>query len=429
MGRTGSSSKRKHSKKKSLKVSPEARRLKRSKRTKSKKLRRHDSSSSSSPSSSSSDNDSTTSSPLSSSSSEFEHKTRKSRSRTRTEVKGITKKRTRRRSCSEDDSHSPPAKKRKRPQKKSDHEKKKNNKKLKKKKNKKKRYISSPSSDSESCSTYRDEDSSSDKDKDKDTIKGKSGNSYYYYNDDDNIMVENNPRRLKSIITIATKPENEVEDGDVKKDELKEEMVYDHDYDYPSCKSNDNDSNDDNISIKEKAINDSDNNLESGVDDLESILRKKALENLSRFRGNLQTKPVVNNNDNNNNNNNNNINNNNKNDESGTVIQRSRFTWKRDVSSSVSNLKEEKSAAYSGPESSRSQPNETQESIEVKKSTVGVETPLKEEDKEGSKETNDNSQFEKKTMSVMRGGEMVQVSYKVYIPNRAPALARRQLKR
>ncbi|XP_059284435.1 uncharacterized protein LOC132037818 [Lycium ferocissimum] len=44
-------------------------------------------------------------------------------------------------------------------------------------------------------------------------------------------------------------------------------------------------------------------------------------------------------------------------------------------------------------------------------------------------ETKDASQFEKKTMSVMRGGEMVQVNYKVYIPKRAPALARRQLKR
>ncbi|XP_009795870.1 uncharacterized protein [Nicotiana sylvestris] len=41
----------------------------------------------------------------------------------------------------------------------------------------------------------------------------------------------------------------------------------------------------------------------------------------------------------------------------------------------------------------------------------------------------DGSQFEQKTMSVMRGGEMVQVNYKVYIPKRAPALARRQLKR
>ncbi|MBA0759142.1 hypothetical protein Gotri_022064 [Gossypium trilobum] len=44
-------------------------------------------------------------------------------------------------------------------------------------------------------------------------------------------------------------------------------------------------------------------------------------------------------------------------------------------------------------------------------------------------ETKDGSQFQQKTMSVMRGGEMVQVSYQVYIPKRAPALARRQLKR
>ncbi|CAN4104206.1 unnamed protein product [Withania somnifera] len=44
-------------------------------------------------------------------------------------------------------------------------------------------------------------------------------------------------------------------------------------------------------------------------------------------------------------------------------------------------------------------------------------------------ETKDASQYEQKTMSVMRGGEMVQVNYKVYIPPRASALARRQLKR
>ncbi|XP_057957235.1 uncharacterized protein LOC131150499 isoform X2 [Malania oleifera] len=37
-------------------------------------------------------------------------------------------------------------------------------------------------------------------------------------------------------------------------------------------------------------------------------------------------------------------------------------------------------------------------------------------------ETKEGSQFEQKTMSVMRGGEMVQVSYKVYIPKKAPAL-------
>ncbi|KAL0353780.1 UNVERIFIED_CONTAM: hypothetical protein Sangu_0959300 [Sesamum angustifolium] len=44
-------------------------------------------------------------------------------------------------------------------------------------------------------------------------------------------------------------------------------------------------------------------------------------------------------------------------------------------------------------------------------------------------EAKDGSQFEQKTMSVMRGGEMVQVSYKVYIPKKTPALARRQLRR
>ncbi|XP_074311121.1 uncharacterized protein LOC141646993 isoform X2 [Silene latifolia] len=48
---------------------------------------------------------------------------------------------------------------------------------------------------------------------------------------------------------------------------------------------------------------------------------------------------------------------------------------------------------------------------------------------ENTNETDVDSQFQQKTMSVMRGGEMVQVSYKVYIPNKAPALARRQLKR
>lgn len=40
-----------------------------------------------------------------------------------------------------------------------------------------------------------------------------------------------------------------------------------------------------------------------------------------------------------------------------------------------------------------------------------------------------DSTFQQKTMSVMRGGEMVQVSYKVYIPQRAATLAKRQLKR
>ncbi|KAF8024101.1 hypothetical protein BT93_F1334 [Corymbia citriodora subsp. variegata] len=41
----------------------------------------------------------------------------------------------------------------------------------------------------------------------------------------------------------------------------------------------------------------------------------------------------------------------------------------------------------------------------------------------------DGPQYEQKTMSVTRGGETIQVNYQVYIPKRASALARRQLKR
>ncbi|KAI4320727.1 hypothetical protein MLD38_034176 [Melastoma candidum] len=37
--------------------------------------------------------------------------------------------------------------------------------------------------------------------------------------------------------------------------------------------------------------------------------------------------------------------------------------------------------------------------------------------------------YEQKTMSITKGGETIQVNYQVYIPKRAPALARRQLKR
>ncbi|XP_021719288.1 dentin sialophosphoprotein-like [Chenopodium quinoa] len=48
---------------------------------------------------------------------------------------------------------------------------------------------------------------------------------------------------------------------------------------------------------------------------------------------------------------------------------------------------------------------------------------------DSTNKADEDAQFQQKTMSVMRGGEMVQVSYKVYIPKKAPALARRQLKR
>ncbi|GMJ05267.1 hypothetical protein HRI_004195900 [Hibiscus trionum] len=68
--------------------------------------------------------------------------------------------------------------------------------------------------------------------------------------------------------------------------------------------------------------------------------------------------------------------------------------------------------------------NDTSASTCDKPSPSGNISSDKQED-----ETKGGSQFQQKTMSVMRGGEMVQVSYQVYIPKRAPALARRQLKR
>jgi len=66
---------------------------------------------------------------------------------------------------------------------------------------------------------------------------------------------------------------------------------------------------------------------------------------------------------------------------------------------------------------------------EIIKDVEGTgESPKEDASQTAIKESVDST-FQQKTMSVMRGGEMVQVSYKVYIPQRAAALAKRQLKR
>ncbi|GAA0143816.1 protease [Lithospermum erythrorhizon] len=62
--------------------------------------------------------------------------------------------------------------------------------------------------------------------------------------------------------------------------------------------------------------------------------------------------------------------------------------------------------------------------LKVSETTSGEKISTEQQD-----QSKDGSQYEKKTMSVMRGGEMVQVSYKVYIPKKTPALHRRQLRR
>ncbi|OMO88936.1 hypothetical protein CCACVL1_08095 [Corchorus capsularis] len=71
----------------------------------------------------------------------------------------------------------------------------------------------------------------------------------------------------------------------------------------------------------------------------------------------------------------------------------------------------------------------THESAHNKPSSSSISTSGEIGSDKLEEEAKDGSQFQQKTMSVMRGGEMVQVSYQVYIPKRAPALARRQLQR
>ena len=140
---------------------------------------------------------------------------------------------------------------------------------------------------------------------------------------------ENNSRRLRSVITVVK--ELEEEDGrDLDEDAHKEEIIYDHD-DYPSCRSND--SNDgggkreltfhsekgkqiesgkeafvsdirttedkesgkdcrtqnDGIIPSFHGVEESKSEASGDIGDLESILRQRAIENLRKFRGGVQT--------------------------------------------------------------------------------------------------------------------------------------------
>ncbi|XP_028122331.1 uncharacterized protein DDB_G0287625 [Camellia sinensis] len=393
------------------------------------------------------------------------------------------------------------------------------------------------------------------------------------YGSKDVMPVENSSRRLRSVITVAKSQEEEVEEKEWDNDGHKEEIVYDRD-DCPSCRSND--SNDggskrelahhshvdlerwvEDAKGEEALVSDvkmtdltksgeeggrqdcqsnsrsdgagADNSLKeknrevfptsssSKSDDLESILRLKALENLKKFRGGLQTntKPPADE----------------KSEGCSDVKQLctanvefvQNRSPKEDVSRAVDatrvldqnptptsygkllegkgggSVTESASARLSvvcppnqvalsskevdlspaGAVTSKSEMsksalrkessgtivkqtdktnmfvtegNVNKSSAETSKSAgqtsnnndVGVNNvtesstsepsslkPTLEEhsSKEQLGQDKDGSQFEKKTMSVMRGGEMVQVSYKVYIPKKAPALARRHLRR
>ncbi|KAL2496376.1 splicing regulatory glutamine/lysine-rich protein 1 [Forsythia ovata] len=347
--------------------------------------------------------------------------------------------------------------------------------------------------------------------------------------------IANSSRRLRSVIAVVEHPHDK-EENKWEADPNKEEIVYNHD-DFPSprsiesddvgrngeseyhshwasskksrvetvtgeevtkhsftgmegsdqknntgdTKSNEVDSN----TFEKKTIADvSVSDTDLGGDDLESILRQKALENLRNFRGGLQTRTIAN------------LKIDNESDVSkfssagADVIQNKSIkqdssnvacltremdhssmpTLTRDLSHykkikkditghddvgkecrankqnvihpsdgaalSIHSENEDCSTAHAVITKPPSSTDLNQGagatnacSSAILESTCVEPTSGEHTLKDQQNEAKDSSQFEQKRMSVMRGGEMVEVSYKVYIPKRAPALARRQLRR
>ncbi|KAA8523933.1 hypothetical protein F0562_010356 [Nyssa sinensis] len=348
MGVSGSSSKRKYSKRKSSKISSEAHRRKKSRRTKSKKLRCRPHSVSYS------DDDSRRSTSVSSSSSEDDY--RRARSRKRSDVKGSRKRAERSSSSRESGRDLSRAKRRKGLKRKVESEVRKKSKKKKHRRDASISSISNDSRSFSTCrggsgsgeeSDFgRPRGRSRENNRDKrDLTTGRSGtknnkirsrsSSCHRCSDSSNysnkqkFTGKNSSRRLRSVVTVPKQPEEEERERD--KDGHKEEIEYDHD-DYPSCRSND--SNDwggkrdlahhlhvtsENVKGEESPVsnmgkddqsnpcsdavgvnNSKEKNTEvsattasSDGGDLESILRQKALENLRKFQGGLQTNAKI----------------------------------------------------------------------------------------------------------------------------------------
>ncbi|KAL3652579.1 hypothetical protein CASFOL_002260 [Castilleja foliolosa] len=277
---------------------------------------------------------------------------------------------------------------------------------------------------------------------------------------DNNINV-NISRRLKSVIAVVNRQYDEEEN---KLDPHKEEIVYDQN-DYPSPKSPESNEEETKMELDELELKsrinhgnrqfevvDTDNFEEGNKkteegDALESILRQKALENLKKFKGrannfkandgNRSTSDVI-------------IEN------VGNVSSEPNFQEVNQNSgpllkSDISDIGEVKRLSDSGnvekePEMATRDVKQSTEPVSKIDTCPGDEitnvggdfisepsstraTMTGEQSLGGGNEAQDGSQFKQKTMTVMRGGEMVQVSYKVYIPKKAPALARRPLNR
>ncbi|GLT69699.1 hypothetical protein SLA2020_418300 [Shorea laevis] len=373
------------------------------------------------------------------------------------------------------------------------------------------------------------------------------------YQSEEKVVEQNNSRRLRSVITVINAEKEEIE---LEGDERKEEILYDHD-DYLSSKSND--SNDGGIrrefsqhsppaSEKNKDVdgeqgektdasnfrtgsvvgsgkdgisscdlvgkNDAKEERKSEAsvavssldgDNLESILRQRALDNLRKFRGGMQTNLNIPANQKDNKIAN--VNTPSKEKAESVWLKSTREDGARVVTASQvsqqfrlpaarkdsSGLPLDGKTLEGGDDGKGSQTAEhdvasardkvapacsPKEKVNVASSSVSIKprglrreltnTTLKQSSasqehsqamlipkSEGNESaekppqsaesqsdnkndvssdklqdgTKEGSQFEQKTMSVMRGGELVEVSYKVYIPKKAPALARRQLKR
>ncbi|EYU44968.1 hypothetical protein MIMGU_mgv1a006159mg [Erythranthe guttata] len=252
--------------------------------------------------------------------------------------------------------------------------------------------------------------------------------------------VVNNTRRLRSVITVVVHQPDDEGGNRWEGDPQKEEIFYDKN-DYPSPKSVDsNNACGEEVTDPIKSRIDETNNLEKekvsdesapvvaalGADVLEAILRQKALENLKKFKGRLQTvsgptlkedvsrpREVV------------------KFVDSELIEKEAVIDEQTPIGAEVVRCSEEDKCSNSravlaeefvltNDDNNPANPSSSSSSARLMSDEHGLEQ---------NDEAKDGSQFKKKTMSVVRGGEVVQVSYKVYIPKKAPALGRRQFKR
>ncbi|EPS60612.1 hypothetical protein M569_14190 [Genlisea aurea] len=221
------------------------------------------------------------------------------------------------------------------------------------------------------------------------------------------IPAQTNSRRLRSVISVPVYQSTD----ENQKDSYKEEILYDKD-DYPSPKSVDSEEDrhesrsstlfrDNNGSAPEMGKSGSaGDDCGKEEEDMEAILRQRAIENFRKYKAAAGAQRISQ-----------------KGSESVDEPPPPAVKETNDVP--VLNPKPEVEnpalVSFSG-----------KGKVEADSSS-GAEPPSLPAAQEGDK-AKDGSQFQEKTMAVMRGGEMVEVSYKVYIPKNARSLGRRQLK-